>query len=72
MYFFQFGFGGNNPATSLLGNKAPGIGQVGGLASGVVNTAADVGGRLAESLKGLIESKFLFQTMRVWYFACWR
>ncbi len=52
LFHFQFGFGGgNNPL-----NRAPGVSQVGGLASGVANTAASTGGRLAESLKGLIES----------------
>lgn len=59
IFLFQFGFGGgNNPASNvggLLGGSP--VRQVGGLAAGAANTAANVGGRVADSLKGLIESK---------------
>lgn len=55
----QFGFGGaNNPL-----NRAPGVSQAGGLASGVANTATANAGRIAESLKGLIENFGDFKTI---------
>jgi len=63
----QFGFnsGGKSPASNIVGlfGNAPGAGQVGGLASGVANTATNVGGRVAESLKGLIENFGDFKTI---------
>lgn len=58
-FYFQFGFGGGKPAANPIGGL-PGVSQVGGLASGVANTATNVGGRVAETLTGLIESKLVF------------
>ncbi|XP_037036583.1 procathepsin L-like [Bradysia coprophila] len=60
----QFGaFGNSAAAAGGLLNKAPGVGQASGLATGAVNTAANAGGRIADSLKGLIENFGDFKTI---------